>query len=419
MMAAGAQGEHLFWAQERWRHLQRELLATHVRHSATSPLYRELKLSTDQPLEELPLTTKDQLATAGKQAWAVGPDQVREWVSTSGTTGRPLDVPLTSGDLQRLAENEATALSLAGLRAGDLCLLAVAMDRLFVAGLAYHLGAGRIGAACARIGPGVAAQPELLGQIIDRLAGRDQRVFLIAVPSFLQRVESSALAGVIAIGEPTRTVSGAANVLAAGLHQRLHCPIMSTYALTETCATFAESPLCAGGHLNPRLACLEILDAQTQQPVPDGHVGEVVITPLGVTGMPLLRFRTGDIAWKSAMPCPCGRTTPRLGPIVGRQQQLLKIRGTSLYPSAILEALRMLPFFTDACLIATAEHALSDRVTVHVHIAPDNAATRGQLASTLKTLLRVTPEIVYVDPAALTALQTSESRKPQRFIDRR
>lgn len=414
-------GDHLFWPQPQWRSLQSQRLAAHLQHAATSPLYRHLHLSPETPLHELPLNSKDELSAAGKNAWAAPPDQVREWVCTSGTTGKPLDVPLTAADLDRLAENEAVALSAAGIRQGDLVLLAVAMDRLFVAGLAYHRGAQKIGAASARVGPHIANHPDLLQQLLSRLAAPNQRTFLIAVPSFLTSITSlqTPLTAVIAIGEPTRNADLLPNALARQLTRQLNCPVLSTYALTETCATFAESPACQGGHLNPALATLEILDPTTHTPLPDNTPGEVTITPLGVQGLPLLRFQTGDIAALHTSPCPCGRTTPRLGPILGRRQHLLKFKGTSLYPSAILEALRTLPFFHDACLIATADHPLSDKITLHVHIAPDNQATRHHLESTLKSLLRATPELIYTTPDALTKLQTSTTRKPQRFLDHR
>jgi phenylacetate-CoA ligase len=295
------------------------------------------------------------------------------------------------------------------------------MDRLFVAGLAYHRGAQKIGAATARIGPHIASQPDLLQQLLNRLAAPNQRTFLIAVPSLLTSIThlETPLTAVIAIGEPTRTPDLAPNTLAQKLTSTLRTPILSTYALTETCATFAESAQCQGGHLNPELACLEILDPSTGVPLPDGQPGEVTITPLGTTGMPLLRFQTGDIAALHSTPCPCGRTTPRLGPILGRRQHLLKIKGTSLYPNTILEALRSLPFFHDACLIATAPHPLSDHLTLHLTLHTDTPATRTHLESHLKSLLRVTPEIIYTTPDALTTLQTSTSRKPQRFLDHR
>jgi phenylacetate-CoA ligase len=373
-------------------------------------------------LATLPLTTKDQLAAAGPAAWAVAPEEVAEWVCTSGTAGKPLHVPLTSSDLERLADNEAVALSLAGVRQGDLLIIAVGMDRLFVAGLAYWLGARRLGATCIRVGPQLAAHPDMLNQLLERLnTAATRRIFIITVPSFLSRATPPTipLVGIIAIGEPIRTDSLALNSLGERLHQRFHCPIMSTYAATETCATFAESPSCKGGHLHPALALLEILD-DTGTPVDDGTVGEVVITPLGMRGMPLLRFKTGDMAARFSHPCPCGRTTPRLGPILGRKQQLLKLRGTSLFPATILEALRALPEVLECVIVAESHDPLSDHVTAHIHAQHPTPALQQHIESHLRALLRVTPAITFSTHDALLALQLSTgSRKPLHFLDRR
>lgn len=408
-------------------------------------------------LTQLPLTTKSQLAHAGPDAWAVPPDQVAEWVCTSGTAGRPLDVPLTAADLDRLAENEAAALELAGVRPGDLFILAVGMDRLFVAGLAYWLGARRLGAACVRVGPQLGAQRGLLRDLLARMPPGTGRTFVIAVPSFLLTLGSADLAGrlegIIAIGEPIRSPggdgapgltghAGGYNPLGARLHDLFHCPILSTYATTETCTTFAEGPLCHGGHLNPALAIVECLD-EAGAPVPEGRVGEIVVTPLGVEGLPLLRFRTGDMAALHTGPCACGRTTPRVGPIVGRRGQLLKFKGTSIYPGAIVEALRAHPAVSDCLVVATQAHTLSDQLTVCIVLRPDacegsssgaagggevggagaerpRAAVHAQIESALRVLLRATPEIRYISSAALREMQVAAgSRKLPRFIDRR
>jgi phenylacetate-CoA ligase len=194
---------------------------------------------------------------------------------------------------------------------------------------------------------------------------------------------------------------------------------MSTYAATETCVTFAEGPLCQGGHLNPALAVVEILD-DAGQPVADGQVGEVVITPLGMQAMPLLRFRIGDMAALFADPCRCGRTTPRLGPILGRRQQLLKVRGTSLFPSAIIEALRSDPDVVDCVVIAEARETLSDTVSAYIHAREETDGIRQRVESRLRAMLRVTPTLHFTTAEAIHVLQSSTgSRKPVRFLDRR
>ena len=113
--------------------------------------------------------------------------------------------------------------------------------------------------------------------------------------------------------------------------------MLGTYASTEMATSFADCTFGTGGHLLPDLMVVEIVD-DAGPPLPPGEPGEVVATPLQVSGMPLVRFRTGDIATLHAAPCPCGRTSPRLGPVIGRKSQMLKVKGTTVYPPAIFAA---------------------------------------------------------------------------------
>lgn len=422
----GQVGGHLFWPVERWQALQLDALRRHISHAGKSTYYAGVLPGTIQSLEhlvEFPLTHKDQLAAAGDAAFACKSQDVREWVTTSGTTGKPLRVPLTESDLHRLAENEAVALNIAGLNRGDTLILALALDRMFVAGLAYWLGAQKLGAACIRAGAAYCGQLDILQSLVHRGA----RTFVITVPSLLAGAGNAAsrdrpapeIQAVIGIGEPLRTAALVPNALALRLMDKLGVPAISTYACTETCSTFAEGPLCVGGHLNPALAVVEIINEQGS-PVAAGTMGEVVVTPLGVEGMPLVRFCTGDIAALYTDPCPCGRTTPRLGPILGRKRQLLKVRGSSLFPSAIADCLNGVPEVRDYAIIAHREHDLSDRIELHVCLTKSSSAIRERLALTVRALLKVQPKIIFSGISAIRELQSAANpRKPARFIDQR
>jgi len=101
---------------------------------------------------------------------------------------------------------------------------------------------------------------------------------------------------------------------------------------------FTECEAGQGGHHHPEMIIVEFLD-ENNQPVADDEAGEVTITTLGVEGMPLLRFKTGDICFHHNAPCGCGRNTMRLGPVIGRKQQMIKFKGTTLYPPAIYDVL--------------------------------------------------------------------------------
>jgi len=163
---------------------------------------------------------------------------------------------------------------------------------------------------------------------------------------------------------------------------------------------------------------VEIVDEQGQ-PLPPGHLGEVVATPLGTSGMPLLRFRTGDIASLHLEPCSCGRNTPRMGPVVGRKSQMLKIRGTTVYPPAIAAVLQGLPAVRGYYLEVENEFALSDRIRVVVG-ANDPSLTPAGIADQLAAVLRVRPEVVIVSPAEILRVTVrDDKRKPVTFFDHR
>jgi phenylacetate-CoA ligase len=150
----------------------------------------------------------------------------------------------------------------------------------------------------------------------------------MVVPSFLLKLidyaeqngidyNASSLKKAICIGENLRNSDFTLNTLEQRIHEKWHVPmLLSTYASTEMQASFTECEHQNGGHQQPELIITEFLD-DAGNPVPEGEPGEVTITTLGVTGMPLLRFRTGDICCHYTSPCACGRNSIRLSPLEG------------------------------------------------------------------------------------------------------
>jgi phenylacetate-CoA ligase len=136
--------------------------------------------------------------------------------------------------------------------------------------------------------------------------------------------------------------------------------------------------------------------------------------------MPLVRFRTGDISFLIEEPCSCGRITPRLGPILGRLCQMIKTKGTTVYPLSILAALDSIPEISDYLVIVTSEDRLSDHLTVHAAVASGHECSPESISEQLQCRLRVKTSVV-IKPEAEIAREIcgSESRNPTRFVDRR
>ena len=132
------------------------------------------------------------------------------------------------------------------------------------------------------------------------------------------------------------------NTLSQKITEKWNIKLFSTYASTEMSTAFTECEFQQGGHHHPELIITEILD-ENENPVAEGESGELVITTLDVEAIPLLRFKTGDLVKAYYEPCKCGRNTLRLGPVVGRKQQMIKYKGTTLYPPAMNDLLNDFP----------------------------------------------------------------------------
>jgi phenylacetate-CoA ligase len=226
----------------------------------------------------------------------------------------------------------------------------------------------------------------------------------------------------ILIGDPLRDAAWTPSPLTRDLETLWVAHAYSTYATTETVTACCECSARRGGHTLPQFAIFEILD-DNNRPLAPGQTGEVTITPLGIEAMPLLRFKTGDISFLDDTPCPCGRTSPRLGPILGRKSQMIKFRGTTLYPPAIFAALTECPAIDEYCLDILTDDAGLDHLQLHVSLScpeGERAAQIHHLRQALQGRLRVTPDIILESHEAMRQLVfPSTSRKAVRCRDKR
>lgn len=411
---------------------QDALLREHIAYLAgNSPFYRSMFAETgvrpetitcSADLVRLPFTCKSDLGSRYEDFLAVGQEEIVDICLTSGTTGKAVAMLQSSGDLERLSYNEEISFRAAGFSSADRVLLAVATDRCFMAGLAYFLGLTRIKAAVLRSGSGNAA---LTAELIKNF----HPSALVGVPSLLLNVgERLRLEGIspaelgikriVCIGEPVRGQDLGLSPLGNRLRELWQCRIFGTYASTEMATSFTDCTEGRGGHLIPELIVLEIVD-EAGALVPAGTFGEVVATPLGVTGMPLLRFKTGDIATLHVDPCSCGRNTHRLGPIIGRKSQMLKCHGTTVYPPAIFTVLQEMREIRGYYIEVESEFALSDRVRVVAGSADPSLCT-DFIAEKIAAAIRVKPEVVIVSPEEILRVTMKEGkRKPVTFFDNR
>jgi phenylacetate-CoA ligase len=262
------------------------------------------------------------------------------------------------------------------------------------------------------------------------MAGRLGATAIVSVPSFLDRVADYAAAqsvdlaalGVrrlVCIGEPVRTQGFAPNALARQIAGAWGANVYSTYGATEIASSMCECEEGRGGHAHPSLFYAEILD-DNDNPVEPGRTGELVVTTFGVEAMPLVRFKTGDVAFMVDERCPCGRHTPRLGPILGRKNERLKLKGTTVFPAAVYNILNDVEAVRDYVLVVTSDGALVDRLEVVVDCGSTCERLRTEISERLRGGLRVTPDVTMADGEGISRIRCDEGyRKKRLLVDRR
>lgn len=367
----------------------------------------------------IPFTEKESLAEEHSKFQVAPEDQVVETVVTSGSTGIPLLFPLTSADLTRLAYNEALCFHSAGVTSADRAQLMVSLDRLFIAGMAYYRGLTSIGVNTARLG---VLTPEMQRHYIELM----KPSVLVGVPSYLLKLgeqlkqsgltpDSLNIKKIFCIGEPIRNENMTLTSTAEAIERLYGAKVFCTYASTEIASTFCDCSERSGAHAHPELAFVEILDSNGN-PVPDGTVGELVITPFGVEGVPLLRYKTGDLTFKIPGECACGRHTMRIGPILSRKSELLKFKGTTLYPMTITNVLDSMPDVVDYIIeLKGREGAPSEEIFIHAAVKP---ILVNQIMSKIQAVARVNVPVLVSNQPTINSMR-GDSRKKIRLIDNR
>ena len=401
--------------------------------AARSPFYRRMfaengidiaEIRTVADLTRIPVTTKQDLQRCNDDFCCVPKSELIDIVTTSGTLGDPVTFALTENDLQRLAYNEASSFTMTGCTKEDIMQLMTTIDRRFMAGLAYFLGARELGLGVVRVGNGI---PELQWDTIRRV----QPTVCMVVPSFLIKMvefaekngidcSSVSLKKAVCIGEALRKPDGELTTLGTRIAEKWPgLELFSTYASTEMQTSFTECSEHAGGHIPCDLVIVEMLD-ENNRPVPDGEPGEVTVTTLGVEGMPLLRFKTGDICIRYGAPCRCGRNSGRLSSVIGRKGQMIKFKGTTLYPPILFDILDNIPDVKNYVVEVFTNSLGTDQIQIRIGGGNHSDEFVKYVKDIFRSKVRVAPDIVFDSVEEIARIQMpSTSRKTIKFIDRR
>ena len=421
--------------------LQRQRLADlAARVYARVPFYRDAfdragvrpeQVRSLDDLRRLPFTRKTDLRDHYPFGlFAVPLEQVVRVHASSGTTGKPTVVGYTRADLGVWAEVCARCLAASGARPGDVFHNAYGYG-LFTGGLGMHYGAELMGLVVVPVSGGNTERQLLLIE--------DFRPRVIAcTPSYMMTLAEAAAAR----GIDTHSLSLRSAVLGAEpwteamrrqIERVLPLKAVNIYGLSEVIGPGVSNECVEaqrGSHVFEDHFLVEAVDPRTGEPVRAGEVGELVFTTLTKEALPVVRYRSGDLAFLDPAPCVCGRTHVRMSLVVGRTDDMLIIRGINVFPSQVEAAVVQFAELSPHYQLVVAREQTLDTLEVRVEVAPQAAgalgtleedapaanALRQRIAERLRGVLAIGARVTLKAPGTLPR---SEGGKLRRVIDER
>lgn len=377
-------------------------------------------------LPRLPFTTKQDLRDNYPFGLQAAPQsEIVRIHASSGTTGNPTIVGYTRKDIGVWSECMSRCLTAYGVTRDDTFSVAYGYG-LFTGGLGAHYGVENIGAA---VVPASTGNTEKHLRLI-----RDLGITGIAcTPSYaLYLAETMDRIGITRDQIKLRIGAFGAEPwtedMRREIESRLGLKAYNLYGLSEImgpCVSY-ECPSQQGSHINEDHFFPEIIDPETMEPLPEGSVGELVLTTLTKEGMPVLRYRTRDLTSLVPGICSCGRSSRRMGPILGRTDDMLIIRGINVFPSQVESVVLGMREFAPRYLLVVDRVNNLDTLQVQVELRQgyfdenfDTIATfqglEKRLAEKLKSVLSISAKVQLKVPGTLDR----SLGKEQHVLDRR
>ncbi|BBB91956.1 MAG TPA: phenylacetate--CoA ligase [Methylomusa anaerophila] len=374
-------------------------------------------------LSKLPFTTKqDMRNTYPYGLLAVPVKNIRRFHSSSGTTGKPTAVAYTDSDLAVWAEVLARTLSAGGLKRGSVFQVAVNYG-LFTGGLGMHYAAEKVGASVIPASSGNTARQIMLMQDFGTTA-------MVSTPSYaLHLAEAMETMGVRPQDLALSSIFCGAEAWSDGMRREIEASFgvkaYDVYGLSEIIGpgVSCDCHVQDGLHIQEDHFYPEVIDPETGEILPDGEIGELVLTTLTKEGMPMLRYRTRDLTALDRTPCPCGRTQIRMKRVVGRSDDMLIIRGVNIFPSQVESVLLGMGTTAPHYQLIVDREGNLDTLTVMVEMTGDLAGSLNgsadklekKIQGELKSVLGLKAVVRLVEPRTIAR---SEG-KAKRVIDKR
>jgi phenylacetate-CoA ligase len=374
-------------------------------------------------LRRLPFTVKEDLRRNYPLGLLAVPRSLVARVhGSSGTTGKPIFVAYTRRDLELWSDLCARFLVAGGLKPGHLVHVAFGYG-LFTGGFGLHYGIERVGAG---VVPAAGGNTPRQVMLLRDLAAD----VLVCTPSYALHIAEVARAEGLhprALGLELGHFGGEpwTEEMRAAIENELGIRAFNNYGLSEVMGpgVSGECPARRGMHIQEDHFLVECLDPLTLEPVPDGEVGELVFTSLTKEALPVVRYRTRDLASLDRSPCPCGRTGARMSRVVGRSDDMLIIRGVNVFPSQVEEALLRVEGTAPHYLIEVSRPGSLDEAVVKVEMRPGDFSDemrqmielRDRIDHEIHSITGVRMKVELVAPGSLAR---SEG-KARRVVDHR
>ena len=393
-------------AQVEWTYERVEWYRNQMDEMGVKP--SDIKMLED--VRKLPFTDKSALRkTFPYGMFAVPLEEVVELHASSGTTGKPIVVGYNRHDMDVWNDCIMRLVQMAGVVPTDRVQMAFGYG-MFTGGFGLHYGLQRLG--CMMI-PAGSGNTERQIQMIQDYGS----TVLVATPSYALHVcevgeqmgfdwEKSTLRVGLFGGEPCPPA------LKAEIESRMHIVCTDNYGLTEVMGPGVSGECLASRdmqHIAEDHFLWEVVDPNTGEPVPEGEMGELVLTPLDKQAIPVLRYRTHDLTRVIAEPCACGRTSARMQKVRSRCDDMLIIRGTNVFPSQVEDVLSGIEGVTPHYRIVVDNETGLDRMVVHVELKPEAFsdsfeemdAFRKRIEKELKSVMLVASKVKLVEPGGI------------------
>lgn len=373
-------------------------------------------IRTPEDFESLPFSEKNDLREAYPLGLMTAPEEnIVRIHSSSGTTGLPVIIPYTAKDVDDWAIMFARCYETAGITNMDRIQITPGYG-LWTAGIGFQNGAEKLGAMVIPMGPG--NTDKQLQMMMDMkstvICATSSYALLLA-----EEIEKRGIQDKIHLKKGVIGSERWGEKMRQRIKNELGIELYDIYGLTEIYGPGIgiNCKYDTGMHYWDDYLYIEIIDPVTLKPVPDGELGEIVITTLVKEGAPLIRYRTHDLSRIIPGECPCGSRFPRLDMIMGRTDDMIKIKGVNVFPSQIEEVLRDFPEVSSEYQIRISH--LDGRDTMRLYVETNGSVDflelSRRIAGTVKSRIGFTPLVKVVE---LGLLPRSE-KKSKRVIDER